>query len=873
MGDIVTKTKLENASVDCQTLEDCINGPADTKVLSRLGSYYWTLATIDSKVNSVVVQSNIAISQINSQKNNVDAQASSAIASINNSKNSAQGALTDAINDFNSQGNSALSELQSAINTIVIDDGVPALVVSTSNGTNQQQINDAVGAGWYAKFGGYALGDRVRLLTGEIVQSTVNANTNNPNINMTGWVKTSLITINYVSEFTKINPSLGLIVFLTKYDIAVTTGGGFFECKAGSAIVDGGHIFASRESGFYFERLANDVNLIDYGIKSTAFSSITTSTEDQAPKIKAAIARCLATGLPLVSPFDLITNNNIPSEKRKFVYIKSAINFTGVRVFHGDLSFAIHADSFTPHHDVGTNLDWAVVNLNCTFDGTGKKYYGTSGGTQTLGGVSVRNLTARDDSPVLSGILTINAHSNFQNTWAAYGFVGHGIWCCDTYDSNITDFKIEECGSPLHWALNTKAYPSVVDKIDECNALTVGNIMVHNCYDRAMYLRFGKSTICRIHQEKTFVTTTDYDPSIDDGAAKPSTGEFAYINTYIQLSDSTLLQYEEHDTASATNVGKVCTLHRPVDATYNTILSTAGYQSFAESYGANKSLSIGTITAGQVYIASNVIGGIDAIRTLTTNNCTGQLKCNGSISIGTGTIGGNYIGSSTVEVSGRFNVGGSLTAVGGSYNGSVVPAGTWSFNESRVNGRLSCNVGGLIAGQSQFKSLYYNGANPSTDEITITGNASISGGALPKVTCTANPFISETVINNLTISPTASTLQKGSLRDVIISAAVNFNENTNMKIDNSSLRGQTTILGNNSRAVFEDTEFQVVVFNPSATNSYFLTKGTQLRTGGSVTTWNEGNNKPPVGSISTRPDTGETKMYTSTGWKAITTAT
>lgn len=169
MGDIVTKTKLENASVDCQTLEDCINGPADTKVLSRLGRYYWTLATIDSKVNSVVVQSNSAIND------------------INNAKNSAQGVLTDAINDFNNQGNSALSELQSAINTIVIDDGVPALVVSTSNGTNQQQINDAVGAGWYAKSGGYALGDRVRLLTGEIVQSTVNANTNNPNFDMTEW--------------------------------------------------------------------------------------------------------------------------------------------------------------------------------------------------------------------------------------------------------------------------------------------------------------------------------------------------------------------------------------------------------------------------------------------------------------------------------------------------------------------------------------------------------------------------------------------------------------------------------------------------------------------------------------------------------------
>lgn len=190
MGEIVTKTKLENASVDCQTLEDCINGPADTKVLSRLGRYYWTLATIDSKVNSVVIQSNSAISQINSQKNNVDSQASSAIISINNSKNSAQGALTDAINDFNNQGDSALSDLQSAINTIVIDDGVPSVVVSTANGTNQQQVNDLGGIDfWTART--YQKNNEVRLTDGTIVFSTIASNTNNPNLNMTGWKRKS----------------------------------------------------------------------------------------------------------------------------------------------------------------------------------------------------------------------------------------------------------------------------------------------------------------------------------------------------------------------------------------------------------------------------------------------------------------------------------------------------------------------------------------------------------------------------------------------------------------------------------------------------------------------------------------------------------
>lgn len=65
--------------------------------------------------------------------------------------------------------------------------GISASLVKNSNGETQQKINDYIGANWYAKAGGYALGDRVRLLTGEIVQSTVEANTNNPNVDMTGW--------------------------------------------------------------------------------------------------------------------------------------------------------------------------------------------------------------------------------------------------------------------------------------------------------------------------------------------------------------------------------------------------------------------------------------------------------------------------------------------------------------------------------------------------------------------------------------------------------------------------------------------------------------------------------------------------------------
>ena len=42
-----------------------------------------------------------------------------------------------------------------------------------------------------SKTGGYALNERVQLANGDVVRSTIPSNVNNPNVNMTGWVKTN----------------------------------------------------------------------------------------------------------------------------------------------------------------------------------------------------------------------------------------------------------------------------------------------------------------------------------------------------------------------------------------------------------------------------------------------------------------------------------------------------------------------------------------------------------------------------------------------------------------------------------------------------------------------------------------------------------
>lgn len=58
----------------------------------------------------------------------------------------------------------------------------------TANSQNQQDVNDIVGAKWYAKEDGYAVDARVMLINGDIVRNTIANNRNDPNSDMTGWV-------------------------------------------------------------------------------------------------------------------------------------------------------------------------------------------------------------------------------------------------------------------------------------------------------------------------------------------------------------------------------------------------------------------------------------------------------------------------------------------------------------------------------------------------------------------------------------------------------------------------------------------------------------------------------------------------------------
>lgn len=83
---------------------------------------------------------------------------------------------------------------------IAVDKGWDASFVVSADGSTQQQVNDRIGNTWYAKPLGYELNARVMLTNGDIVKSTIPNNTNDPNVDMAGWVLESSKSVSNPSD-------------------------------------------------------------------------------------------------------------------------------------------------------------------------------------------------------------------------------------------------------------------------------------------------------------------------------------------------------------------------------------------------------------------------------------------------------------------------------------------------------------------------------------------------------------------------------------------------------------------------------------------------------------------------------------------------
>ena len=111
---------------------------------------------------------------------------------------------------------------------IAVSRGWDASFIADAGGSTQQDINDFGGAKWRNKAGGYALGATVKLDNGDIVKSTIENNTTNPNIDMTGW-KFNDNTVESIAELIAIqSPKDDQTIFVKSQIANGLVGGGYY---------------------------------------------------------------------------------------------------------------------------------------------------------------------------------------------------------------------------------------------------------------------------------------------------------------------------------------------------------------------------------------------------------------------------------------------------------------------------------------------------------------------------------------------------------------------------------------------------------------------------------------------------------------------
>ena len=157
-------------------------------------------------------------------------------------------------------------------------------------------------AAYATTIGGYPLNARIALDNGDIVRCISNGNTNDPNVDMTGWVyaqdasfvvdgnenqhqiNNSLIrTVDSIADLLMIpNPQPNMTWFVKSRNAGTGKGGGVFVFHDGSVKNDGGRFFATASGSWHRITLETWLNLQWWGVVSDGV------TDDQ-PAIMSAI--------------------------------------------------------------------------------------------------------------------------------------------------------------------------------------------------------------------------------------------------------------------------------------------------------------------------------------------------------------------------------------------------------------------------------------------------------------------------------------------------------------------------------------------------------------------------------------------------------
>lgn len=247
MADMVTRQELEAAKVDVKHAGEAIN--AKKVITPRYGQPFKSIPLLSEEFQQIL--------------NNKDMEAGQKLQ-----------ALQDVIDIALAAGAGAA--------------GWTASLVVGAGGKNQQEINDFGGAEWWSKPGGYNLGATVKLENGDIVKSTVDGNVENPNVDITGWVRTTFTAIlpSVSALSTYKNPKDGELFEVISYssgwalevNYAKPIGGGSFIFKAGSTLAhDGGSVInATNANGKYIRLKTGVVCFEDFGADRTGLTDSTT---------------------------------------------------------------------------------------------------------------------------------------------------------------------------------------------------------------------------------------------------------------------------------------------------------------------------------------------------------------------------------------------------------------------------------------------------------------------------------------------------------------------------------------------------------------------------------------------------------------------
>lgn len=169
--------------------------------LQELGVADWILSNRINDLRAYVDKQDIVLQDnIDSLKNYVDDKDDELRNYLLNAIQE-QGVALDQLEEY-------YSYLMQQLAQVAIDRGWAASFIVSADGSTQQEINDFGGAKWWDKPLGYGIGATVKLDNGDIVKSTMDGNTNNPNSDMSGWVYAELeFYVQHAGAKADFNPS------------------------------------------------------------------------------------------------------------------------------------------------------------------------------------------------------------------------------------------------------------------------------------------------------------------------------------------------------------------------------------------------------------------------------------------------------------------------------------------------------------------------------------------------------------------------------------------------------------------------------------------------------------------------------------------